>query len=138
MQINLTDDLPLIRADYTQIALVLTNLLENAVKYAAQGTDIMLSAATTYNGYEDAPTGVTLTVRDFGPGISPDEAEHLFERFYRGHAHRDSSIHGTGLGLALCQAIIRAHAGRICAGNAPTGEPSGAVFSVFLPLNDTT
>ncbi len=133
VRVCLDDDLPLVCADYTQLALVLTNLLENAVKYTPPGRPIHLSAAA--GRPSEAPEGVTLSVRDFGPGIAPGEAERLFERFYRGQSHRDSTVHGTGLGLALCLAVVQAHGGRIWAGNAPAGEPPGAVFSLSLPLD---
>ncbi|MGI4790445.1 MAG: DUF4118 domain-containing protein [Janthinobacterium lividum] len=120
-------DLPMVQADYTQIALVLTNLLENAVKYTPPGTPIHLTAAAKAQS-------VTLTVRDFGPGLVPGEEAQLFERFYRGRTHQNSVVHGTGLGLALCQAIAKAHGGSIRASNAPRGEASGAVFRLTLPV----
>ncbi len=130
VQVELPPDLPLIRADYTQIALTLQNLLENAVKYSPPDGPILLSAVPTE---QDMP-GVLLSVRDHGAGLTPGEEEALFERFYRGASHRDSVIHGTGLGLALCRAIVQAHGGRLWAANTPNGEPPGAVFSLFLPI----
>ena len=120
--------LPLVSADYTQIALIVTNLLENAVKYTPPGTPIAL-----YAGYADSE--VTLTVRDYGVGLLAGEEAHLFERFYRGRSHQNSVVHGTGLGLALCQAIAEAHGGRIRAANTPPPEPPGAVFTLSLPLS---
>ena len=119
--------LPLVQADYTQIALVVTNLLQNAVKYTPPGSPIALCAAA-------APSAVTLVVRDYGSGLRPGEEARLFERFYRGQAHQNSTIHGTGLGLALCRAIAEAHGGRMSAANAPPGEPPGAVFTLTLPV----
>ena len=127
-------DLPLVRADYTQIALVLTNLLENAVKYTPSGSPILLCAAAQYNGQDEGPSEVTVMVRDFGLGLRPGEEVHLFERFYRGQRHQNSTVHGTGLGLALCRAIAEAHGGRIWAMNAAPGEPPGAVFTLSLPV----
>jgi two-component system OmpR family sensor kinase len=73
-------------------------------------------------------------VRDYGDGILPDEADQLFSRFYRSPRHRDGAIHGTGIGLALCKAIVTAHGGTIEVRNAPTSEPRGAVFTIRLPL----
>jgi two-component system sensor histidine kinase KdpD len=135
-------DLPLIRADYIQIALVLQNLLENAAKYAPGDDPIEIHAHVR----EEAEAGacakaggcrsVEVTVRDFGAGIAPGEAAQLFTRFYRGARHRDSAIHGTGLGLALCEAVVRAHGGTIRAANAPRGERPGALFTVCLPLDN--
>ena len=120
--------LPLVQADYTQIALVVTNLLQNAVKYTPPDAPIILCTAA-------APSKITLTVRDYGSGLLPGEEPHLFERFYRGLIHQNSTVHGTGLGLALCRAIAEAHGGRMDAANAPPGEPPGAVFTLTLPLN---
>ena len=119
--------LPLLQADYTQIALLITNLLENAVKYTPPGTPIAVCA-------DAAPGGLTLTVRDYGSGLTGGEEARLFERFYRGGVHRNSAVHGTGLGLALCRAVAEAHGGRIWAASAPPGEPPGAVFTLRLPL----
>lgn len=135
IKVNLASDLPLLRADYTQIVLVLANLLENAIKYAPAESSILLSAASVSNGQDESPESVMLAVRDFGPGIAAGDEERLFERFYRAKAHQNSAMHGTGLGLALCRIIVRAHGGRIWAGNAPAGEPRGAIFSVSLPID---
>ncbi len=120
-------NLPLACADYTQIALVLTNLLENAVKYTPPSSPISLRAIA--HGPE-----IVVTVRDFGPGLDPAETSHLFERFYRGRTHQNSTVHGTGLGLALCRAVAEAHGGTIWAANAPPDTPAGAVFTLTLPL----
>ena len=125
-------DLPLVQADYTQIALVLTNLLQNAVKYTPPDTPIVLCAEAAHS--KAMYSEVTLTVRDYGPGLVPGEEIRLFERFYRGQTHRNSTVHGTGLGLAFCRAIAEAHGGTIRAANAPSGRPSGAVFTVALPV----
>ena len=119
-------DLPLVRADYVQIALVLTNLLQNAIKYGALGGAICLNLT------RDEP-GVHVAVRDFGDGVTPGDEETIFRRFYRSARHVDSTVHGTGLGLALCREVIQAHGGRIWVSNAPAEEPPGAVFSFFLP-----
>lgn len=130
VQITAHDDLPLIRADYVQIALVLTNLLENAVKYTPAECPITLSLLPTETG----PPGVRTDVRDFGEGITAGDEEAIFMRFFRSARHSGSAVHGTGLGLALCRAVIKAHGGRIWARNAPLGEPSGAIFSFWLPV----
>jgi two-component system sensor histidine kinase KdpD len=122
--------LPLIRADYTQIALVLTNLLENAVKYAPGQTDIEVSIEYSPRGEQSHE--LRIKMRDFGQGLAKGEEERVFERFFRGASHAQSQVHGTGLGLALCRAIVRVHGGAIWASNAPPGEPHGAVFCFTL------
>jgi len=135
VEAQVSPDLPLIQADYTQIAQVLGNLLENAVKYTPPGSPIRLTLVPAQNDTPKAAlSGVTLRVRDYGSGLTAGEEEKLFERFYRGRRHQGGGIHGTGLGLALCRAIVQAHGGRLWAANAPTGEPTGAVFTVFLPI----
>lgn len=127
VQVAADPALPLVQADYTQIALVVTNLLENAIKYTPPGTPIALCA-------EFSPAEVFLVVRDYGSGLQPGEEARLFERFYRGLSHQNSVVHGTGLGLALCRAIAEAHGGRMRAANAPAHEPPGAVFTLSLPI----
>ena len=150
VQVSVEDELPLIRADYVQLALVVTNLLENAVKYGPPGSPIELRArkrqadanprahtdasAGAHTDGTGSGKGIQIAVRDFGDGIAAGEEEDIFTRFYRSPRHANSSIHGTGLGLALCRAIVEAHGGRIWAANAPSGEPSGAVFSFILPM----
>ncbi len=133
VELDAASDLPLIQADYTQIALVLSNFLENALKYTPDESPIHLTIYPAQERQGPSQAGVTVCVRDFGGGVAAGEEERLFERFYRGRRHQSGDIHGTGLGLALCQAIARAHGGRVWAANAPPGEPAGAVFCVFLP-----
>jgi two-component system sensor histidine kinase KdpD len=127
VKVSLAPDTPLIKADYIQIALVFTNLLENAIKYGDAFSPIDLTIAP------DKLSGIRVSVRDYGKGISPDEKEAVFQRFYRGAGHKSGTIHGTGIGLALCQAIVNAHGGRIWASNAPALEKSGAIVTFVLP-----
>ena len=142
---NVPDDLPLIKVDYVQIMLVLTNLLQNALKYSDADTRVELSAQTDTCDIEGVVvSGVQVSVRDHGPGITPGEESKIFERFYRGDRHRNSTIHGTGVGLTLCRAVVLAHKGQIWAENyddtqahVPAGVPAharGSVFRFFLPI----
>ncbi|MDR3709699.1 MAG: DUF4118 domain-containing protein [Capsulimonadaceae bacterium] len=126
-------DLPMVLADYTQVALVITNLLTNAVKYSPEGSAIDVTLTRTVD--EDLGQYVQVAVRDYGEGIQPGEETRIFDRFYRSPRHRKSAIHGTGLGLSLCYAIATAHGGRILASNAPPPGRSGAVFEFSLPVN---
>ena len=68
-----------------------------------------------------------ITVRDFGPGIPPDELEHVKERFYKG----SSKERGSGIGLAVCDEIVRLHNGSLIIENAPGG---GTLVTILLPL----
>ena len=130
VQVTSGDGLPLLRADYVQVALVLTNLLGNAAKYTPAGSPIHLSVSFSS---EAALPAIRVEVRDFGAGITPGDEEAIFTRFYRSARHAGGTVHGTGLGLALCRAVIGAHGGRIWARNASQGEPPGATFSFWLP-----
>ncbi len=132
IDVEVKGSLPLIRADYVQIALVVQNLVENALKYSPGDRRISLEASPAEIGNRP---GTIVRVRDFGDGIAAGEEERLFTRFYRGKRHQDTAIHGTGLGLALCWAIVQGHGGQIWAGNAPPDQPKGAIFSVFLPID---
>lgn len=130
VQVMAGDDLPLICADYVQIALVFTNLLQNAAKYTPVGSPIHVSFSPT----EAMPPAVRVDVRDFGEGITPGDEEAIFSRFHRSARHAGGTVHGTGLGLALCRAVVGAHGGRIWARNAAPGEPPGAIFSFLLSV----
>jgi len=116
-------DFPLVRADFVQIAQVLTNLLENALKYSPPQSDVDVGFVAD-NGL------VRVEVADTGPGVPSDQAEAIFNTFQRLDCHRRHGPSGTGLGLTICRDIIRAHGGRIWADNARLG---GAVFSFTLP-----
>lgn len=121
--VDLPDDLPLAALDYEQIDRVLSNLIENAIKYSPHGTVIRISARA-----KDGELHVG--VSDYGPGIPVAERTHIFERFHRlDGQHRPG---GTGLGLAICKGVIEAHGGRIWVKDTPGG---GATFVFTLPLD---
>ncbi|MCT8180882.1 MULTISPECIES: sensor histidine kinase [unclassified Variovorax] len=107
--------------------LALANLLDNALKFSPDGGTVHVDVF--------APPGsgeAVVRIADHGPGIRSDELPHLFERFYRGAGARsDETTPGLGLGLALSQAVVQGHGGRIEAMNAPGG---GARFELRLPL----
>jgi two-component system phosphate regulon sensor histidine kinase PhoR len=121
---TLADDLPPVRLDANAFTLAVLNLIDNAIKYAAEGKRIELDLART----DDR---LVLAVRDWGPGIDPDEHAHIFERFYRARAVRLKPIRGSGIGLALVQHIARAHGGDTEVRSQP-GE--GSTFSIWLPI----
>jgi two-component system sensor histidine kinase KdpD len=122
VQVELPADLPWVLADAVLIEQVLENLIENAVKYTAPGTSIVLSAAAR-------ETELEVAVADHGPGLPPGDEKRVFEKFYRVRAEGSQS--GVGLGLTICRAIVEAHGGRIWAETRPRG---GAVFRFALPL----
>jgi two-component system sensor histidine kinase KdpD len=121
VRLSLPDDLPPLALDYIEIDEVLSNLLENAVKYTAPGTPIDVEI------HRDKDE-VRVEVADEGPGIPPAALPRLFEPFYRAAG---SKVRGTGLGLAVARGLVEAHGGRIWAANRDTG---GATISFTLPL----
>ena len=121
LQIDLPGDLPLVDGDYTQLDQVLTNLLENAARHAPQGS-------TVYVGAREAGPVVEVWVDDEGTGVTPFERRRIFEPFRRGEGSSSS-----GIGLAICKAIVDAHGGQISVDGAPTG---GARFQFSLPRHD--
>lgn len=108
-------------------SLALANLLDNALKFSPAGTTVRVSLRADVEAND-----AVISVSDRGPGIRGDELPHLFERFYRGATARsDEKTPGLGLGLALSQAVVHAHGGRIEAANESGG---GARFDMRLPL----
>jgi len=113
-------DLPLVPIDDVLVEQVLVNLLDNAAKYTPRSSPIRILATAT-------DEAVTVEVADHGPGLPRGEEDKVFEKFYRGHA----SGRGAGLGLSICQGIVKAHGGHIWAQNLPEG---GVAFLFTLPL----
>jgi signal transduction histidine kinase len=123
LEMRIDATLPVVEGDPDRLEQVLQNLAANAVRHMPKGGRLVLSA-------EPASDGVTITVRDTGPGIPPDHLPHLFDRFYKVDAARSVGAGGSGLGLSIVKAIVERHGGTVTAGNAPDG---GAVFTVTLP-----
>ncbi len=126
VQTSLPEDLPPVKLDYLEIDQVLTNLIENAVRYTPAGSPIEISARVEGER-------VSVSVADRGPGIPPAQSERIFDKFYRVlDMQRDGTYpKGSGLGLAVCRGLIEAHGGRIWVENRASG---GAVFCFTLPL----
>ena len=123
VQLELADDLPLIQLDAVLIERVLVNLLENAVKYTPAGSVIRIHACVENGEF-------VLRVDDEGPGLPKGREARIFEKFERGS--KEAATPGVGLGLAICRAIVEAHAGHISAGNRTPDK--GASFRITLPL----
>ena len=112
-----------VEADHEAIHQVMSNLVDNAIKYAPSGTRIVLGA-------RPAADKVEFFVRDFGPGISSEHLPRLFERFYRVDKARSRESGGTGLGLAIAKHIVLAHGGTI---RAESELNHGSTFVFSLP-----
>ena len=109
-------------ADRTALRQILSNLLENAVRYTPHG-------AVTVDT-EPAPGGVNLSVSDTGTGIPPEHLPRIFERFYRADAGRSRESGGTGLGLAIVRHLVEAHGGKV---EAESAAGRGTTMRVFFP-----
>ncbi len=121
--------LPSIAGDPDRLAMVFSNLLDNALKFTPPGGWVALAARA-------AGEWVEVQVADTGPGIPPEELERIFERFYQTDKSRGSlNRQGAGLGLAIAREIVQAHGGTIRVYNRPaeTGA-TGSVFEVRLPV----
>jgi heavy metal sensor kinase len=110
--------------DAERIGQVATNLLTNAIQYTRNGGKIQISTAAQ-NG------SAVLTVTDTGTGIPPEDLPHIFERFYRADKSRSRLQGHSGLGLAICKAIVDAHGGTIDVSSQPG---AGSSFVVKLPV----
>jgi len=122
------EDLPLVLTDGPALESSLKNLFENALKYAAQGKWLSLTArgAQGTKGRE-----VQITVADRGPGIAPKDLPHIFEPFYRGRSV-SATTSGTGLGLCLVERNLRALGGRV---TVISKQGNGTTFTLHLPLS---
>lgn len=125
LRLNIPDELPLVDIDDIRIGQVLTNLVENAVKFSEENTTILIEVNA--NGKE-----VIVSVADEGTGIPPELHQRIFDRFFQGNSHRTGRRKGTGLGLAICRGIIEAHGGGIWVESEPG---KGSKFSFSLPVN---
>jgi two-component system sensor histidine kinase KdpD len=127
VQLDLPADLPLAFADYVQVDRVISNLLDNAVRFAPPGSAIDIAARAEGNR-------LTVAVTNQGPAIPARLHPHLFDKFYRISEDRSPSM-GTGLGLSICKGIVEAHGGRIRVESPVTGE-SGTRFAFTLPVRE--
>ncbi len=123
LSLDFPADFPTIRGNAQRLEQVLDNLVSNALKYAPRGGPVHIHGAAT-------PAEVLLSVRDQGVGIPLEEQERIFDRFYRVEGPETRAVAGTGLGLYLTRAIVRAHGGRIWVQSAP-GQ--GSTFFIALP-----
>lgn len=118
--------LPPIRGDVQRLKQVVLNILDNAAKYAREGKRIIVRTALEKGG--EAGDRVIISVRDFGPGVPEDELDKVKLKFYKG----SSKERGSGIGLAVCDEIVRLHNGELAVANAPDG---GLIVSIKLPVN---
>ncbi len=123
---SLPPDLPVVKGDQARLAQALRELVENALTFTPAGGQVTAEVGTVEN---EGRLWVTITVRDTGPGISAEEQERIFDRFYRGSLAESGHIPGTGLGLSIVQEIMHAHGGRATV-ESKVGE--GSIFKLWL------
>jgi two-component system sensor histidine kinase KdpD len=135
MAVEISPAVGLVYVDELLLHQVLTNLVENALRFAPHGSQISIKAGLSPlsprgrgAGGEGADQTLWIEVADQGPGIVPGDEERIFEKFYRAPHQQPRS--GTGLGLAICRGIVELHGGTIRAANRPEG---GALFRMELP-----
>jgi two-component system, OmpR family, sensor kinase len=123
----------LVIGDDARLRQVIGNLMSNALTHTPDGTPIEVSigSGTVDPRVPDSPPAVTLDVTDHGPGMTPDQAHRVFERFYRADQARTRATGGSGLGLAIVKSLVDAHGGVASVRTAP-GQ--GATFRIALPL----
>ncbi len=140
LSIEVDADLPLALFDFTEIDQVLSNIIENAIKYTPAGTPITVRAHHTVdNSGKNRGDNIEVVVEDSGPGVAPEQLPYLFDKFYRGeridrqneHGERESSG-GIGLGLSITKGLVEAHGGNIQAANRPEG---GLRVMFMIPVN---
>ena len=124
VELRMAPELPPVYVDATLIVQLFANLLDNAAKYTPAGTRVSVSAVAD-------GAFVRVVVEDDGPGLPPGEPARLFDKFQRGNG--EGTVVGVGLGLAICQAIVRAHGGEI---EAQRRAGRGARFEFTLPSSE--
>jgi two-component system, OmpR family, sensor kinase len=120
----------LVSGDEQRLRQVIANLVNNALTHTPAGTSVRVAIRS--GTLKSGGPAVVLDVIDDGPGMTADQAQRVFERFYRADAARNRSSGGTGLGLAIVAGLVQAHGGQVSVKTAP-GE--GADFRVKLPLS---
>jgi len=111
-------------ADPDRLRQVLSNLIDNAIKYGRTDGSTVLQAQTRTDGF------LEVSVRDDGPGIPPEAQARIFERFFRVDKARSREQGGTGLGLSIVKHVVQAHGGEVRVASAPG---RGTTFTVTLP-----
>jgi len=123
---HVPDTLPTIAADRSSLSEVISNLIDNAIKYSKDGGEVIVNAGVKDNFVE-------VTVKDFGIGMPGSVVGNLFNKFYRSHRSRQT-VSGTGLGLYICKAIVESHGGSIWVRSV---EGEGSTFGFTLPIYST-
>ena len=127
------DDLPQIAGARDELVEVFTNLIDNAIKYSNEGSQVSIEASPATRIPDIGGAGIVIAVSDEGDGIALEVIPRLTERFYRIDSGRSRSMGGTGLGLAIVKHIVNRHRGRFII---ESTQGLGSTFSVYLPIGD--
>jgi signal transduction histidine kinase len=122
LKVEIPDDLPTVAIDRNAISEVISNLVDNAIKYSPVGGDVNITAKSDTQQ-------VFFSVQDFGIGMPTSVVGQLFNRFYRSHRSR-TTVTGTGLGLYISKAVVDSHGGTI---GVTSKEGEGSTFTFSLP-----
>ena len=125
------EDLPTVLGDDDELTEVFTNLLDNAIKYTSEGSQVTVHAALCDRIPDIGGPGLCIEISDTGEGISSEHIPRLTERFYRIDKGRSREMGGTGLGLAIVKHIVSRHRGRFAI-TSQVGQ--GSTFTVYLPI----
>lgn len=123
---HVPDSLPTVAADRSSLSEVISNLIDNAIKYSKDSGEVIINAGVKDNFVE-------VTVQDFGIGMPGSVVGNLFNKFYRSHRSRQT-VSGTGLGLYICKAIVESHGGSIWVRSV---EGEGTTFGFTIPIYST-
>jgi two-component system phosphate regulon sensor histidine kinase PhoR len=123
LRVDFQAENPVIEGDFTHIASIIHNLLDNANKYSPEKPDIIVST-------RNVPMGLEITVQDHGQGISKEARKHIFDKFYRVHTGDIHDVKGFGLGLSYVKAIMTAHKGLVDVKSEPG---KGSSFILTFP-----
>jgi signal transduction histidine kinase len=132
--LELDDHLPAIEADPTRVRQIVDNLVSNAVKFTYPGGSITIGATLFQDDAEQPQSHCAIWVEDSGIGISPEEQEHIWERFYRPANPLAVEAGGLGVGLSIVDSLVQAHNGRVWLESTPG---KGSKFTVLLPIKRT-
>jgi signal transduction histidine kinase/HAMP domain-containing protein len=127
IEVSIPDRINPVLADAEKVGLILSNLLSNAIKFTTEGGRIEIKA-------QDYVQGILISVRDNGVGISPEDQQHIFERFYQVRPEHIAGHGGMGIGLTIVKQLAEMHQGQVWVESEPG---KGSTFFVTLPRGET-
>ncbi len=137
---DVTSSLPVIIGDQDEISFMIENIVNNAIKYSPEKTEIRVKAVETANRFKERAPGlqdveqlVMISIKDQGIGIKKEHIPRLTERFFRVDSSRSRAVQGTGLGLAIVKHVLERHGGILDIKSTPD---EGSTFTLYLPVRE--